>query len=60
MPNEYTIAIHNYITKNIKTVQEKIDSEGKCSPFCKGQIEELLWLRTYLKKNTDLKDFTYY
>ena len=60
MPNEYSIAIHNYITKKLDAVQQTIDSDDKCTPYHRGQIEELLWLRTYLKENTDLKDFIYY
>jgi len=60
MPNEYSITIHNYITKKLDAVQQTIDSGGEYTPYHRGQIEELLWLRTYLKENTDLKNFLYY
>ena len=28
--------------------------------YWNGQLEELAWLRTYLKAHVDLKDFVYY
>jgi hypothetical protein len=29
-------------------------------PFVRGRLAELLWIRSYLQENFDLKNFVYY
>jgi len=60
MPNEYSVAIHNFITKKIEAAQKAIEQAEGQSPYHKGQLEEFYWLRKYLTENIDLKTFTYY
>ncbi|OGR19150.1 MAG: hypothetical protein A2X81_18665 [Desulfobacterales bacterium GWB2_56_26] len=60
MPNEYSVKIHNYLTEKITEAQKAVAREDKQAPFYRGQLEELQWLREYLRENVDLKDFSYY
>ena len=60
MPNEYSVKIHNYLTEKITEAQKAVAREDKQAPFYRGQLEELQWLRKYLRENVDLKDFGYY
>ena len=60
MANEYSIEIHNYITMKIEAAQKAIELAEDQSPYHQGQLEELYWIRKYLKENIDLNTFTYY
>jgi len=60
MPNEYSVKIHNYLTEKIAEMEKAAAREDGQAPFYRGQLEELHWLRDYLRENIDLKDFTYY
>jgi hypothetical protein len=59
MPNEYSVTIHNYLSEQIAEAEKEV-ARGKKPDFSRGQLEELHWLRAYLKENVDLKDFLYY
>ncbi len=65
MPNDYSVQLHDLITEKINSAdqhladaQEKDDTEMQA--YWNGQLEELAWLRAYLKEHVDLKDFVYY
>ena len=60
MPNEFSVEIHNYLTLKITEAEEAVARKDERSSFYRGQLEELYWIRRYLKENVDLKDFTYY
>lgn len=60
MPNDFSVMIHNYLTEKITEAERAVGSSDKQSSFYHGQLEELRWLRSYLKEHIDLKDFTYY
>ena len=65
MPNEYSIAIHNYITEQIHRNEKKVKefNNGRNSTekhYSLGRLNELQWIRDYLAENIDLKEFTYY
>lgn len=60
MPNEYSVEIHEYLTKKIAENQQLLKEQGGNSPIARGQLEELYWIRDYLAEHIDLKGFTYY
>lgn len=65
MPNDYSIAIHDYISDKIDRTNQKIakaDDAGDRTEvlFRRGQLGELHWVRRYLADTSDLKDFIYY
>ena len=60
MSNEFSVEIHNYLTLKITEAEEAVARKDERSSFYRGQLEELYWIRRYLKENVDLKDFTYY
>ncbi len=60
MPNEYSVEIHNYLSHHISDALKSIDKNISSSPLHQGQLDELHWIREYLKDNIDLKDFRYY
>ena len=60
MPNEYSVKIHDYLTEKITEAEKAVAREDEHCSFYRGQLEELHWIREYLKENIDLKDFTYY
>jgi hypothetical protein len=60
MPNDFSIEIHAYLTRKIAEAERALASKDKRSSYYRGQLEELFWLRRYLKENIDLKDFIYY
>jgi hypothetical protein len=60
MPNEFSVEIHNYLTLKIAEAEQGIARKDEHSSFYRGQLEELYWIRTYLRQNIDLKNFTYY
>jgi hypothetical protein len=62
MPNDYSIAIHDYISDKIEKTNQKIAKADDRTEvlFQRGQLGELHWIRRYLAETSDLKDFTYY
>lgn len=60
MPNDFSIEIHNYLTLKITEAEAALARKDKHFSYYRGQLEELYWVRQYLKENVDLKDFTYY
>lgn len=65
MPNEYSIAIHHFITDEITAARGQLaeaEQHGnkQMQAYWSGQLEELSWIRSYLKAHVDLKDFVYY
>ncbi len=60
MPNEFSVEIHNYLTLKIAEAEDGIAGKDDRLCFFRGQLEELYWMRAYLKKNVDLKNFIYY
>jgi hypothetical protein len=60
MPNEFSVEIHDYLSQKIAEAKKAIAKNDDRSSFYRGQLEELLWIRKYLKENVDLKNFTYY
>ncbi|MFC1832785.1 hypothetical protein ACFL0S_12320 [Thermodesulfobacteriota bacterium] len=65
MPNDYSVQLHDLISEKIKSADRhlavaKDNQDTKMQSYWNGQLEELAWLRTYLKAHVDLKDFVYY
>jgi hypothetical protein len=60
MPNEFSVEIHNYLTLKMAEAEKALARKDEHSSFYKGQLEELCWIRAYLKENVDLRNFTYY
>ena len=60
MANDFSIEIHNYLSKKISEAEQAIASDDLHSAYYRGQLEELQWMRNYLKEHVDLKDFIYY
>ena len=65
MPNEYSVQFHDFITSGIKNARARLADAEKAGDdheqsYWSGQLEELIWLRVYLKEHVDLKGFTYY
>ncbi len=65
MANEYSVAIHIYISDKIATAEKnKKDAEKKndlaSTRYCEGQLQELYKIRQYLNKKIDLKTQKYY
>ncbi len=65
MPNEYSVAIHRYISARLEAARSRLDdleqsSDAEAQAYWKGQTAELQWLRDYLAEHVDLKNFTYY
>ncbi len=65
MPNEYSVQFHDFITTKRETARSQLaeaeqTGDDNKQAYWSGQLEELTWLRTYLKEQVDLKDFTYY
>ena len=65
MPNEYSIAIHAHLTRVIETTEAELETAQKAADisaasYYQGKLDELDWIRAYLRKNSDLKDFVYY
>lgn len=61
MPNDYSVAIHNYLTCKIAEAEQAVKlGDQSTAAHARGQLEELQWIRRYLQENIDLKNFTYY
>lgn len=65
MPNEYSVQFHDFITAQIDTARLQLDQavqagDEQSQSYWNGQLEELAWLRSYLKQHVDLKGFVYY
>jgi hypothetical protein len=65
MANDYSVAIHNYISDKIaaaeknKKTAEMVSDLGSIS-YCKGQLMELSNIRQYMVDKIDLKTQKYY
>lgn len=65
MPNEYSVELHNFITDKISSAAQhlagaKENNNSEMQSYWGGQLEELAWLRSYLKAHVDLNNFVYY
>ena len=65
MPNDYSVQLHGFITEKIQTADQhladaKENGATEMQSYWNGQLEELAWLRAYLKAHVDLKGFVYY
>lgn len=65
MPNEYSIAIHDFISSRMANAGKKLaDAEAEDDTamiyYWRGQLDEYRWLRAYFREHTDLKNFVYY
>ena len=65
MPNEYSVHFHDFITAQIDRARMQLDQamqagDEQSQSYWSGQLEELAWLRSYLKQHVDLKGFVYY
>ena len=57
--------IHHHISDRIVEMQARYDracreNDDAEKSYCRGQLDELDWLRDYLKEHVDLKGFKYY
>ena len=64
MTHEYSVQIHNWITNKIEQIKsQKRASEQKDDAekieYLSGQLEELMFLQSYLTEHTDLITQTY-
>jgi len=65
MPNEYSIAIHDFISSRMADALTRLaDAEAggdeALISYWQGQLDEYRWLRDYFGEHTDLKGFDYY
>ncbi len=65
MPNEYSVQFHDFITSEMENAQAHLAEAEQAGDnlelsYWSGKLEELIWLRAYLKEHVDLKGFTYY
>ncbi|MFW2368158.1 MAG: hypothetical protein ACN4GW_17215 [Desulforhopalus sp.] len=65
MPNDYSVQLHDLISEKIKSAAQNLayandNQDTEMQSYWNGQLEELAWLRSYLKAHVDLKDFVYY
>lgn len=65
MPNEFSVEIHNHISTTIEATTARLAQAGEMADtkeqaYCQGQLDELAWIRKYLKENFDLKGYAYY
>ena len=65
MANDYSVAIHNYISDKIAAVEKnKKDAEKKndlaSAGYYEGRLQELNTIRQYMVKKIDLKTQKYY
>ena len=65
MANEYSVAIHNFISNKIATIEKnKKDAEKEndlaAARYCEGQLQELRLIRQYLNEKIDLKTQKYF
>ena len=62
MPNDYSVEIHNYISREIELTEQRLaatDTDLE-QQFFQGKLDELQRLRKFLQDNIDLKDFNYF
>jgi hypothetical protein len=65
MANEYSVAIHNYISGKIATAEKKqkaaeIDNDLAVARYYEGYLKELNFIRQYMVDKIDLKTQKYY
>lgn len=61
MPNEFSVEIHNYLSRRIAEAQRMVTcGDHTSAAHARGQLRELLWIREYLQDNIDLKNYIYF
>lgn len=65
MSHEYSVQIHNWITRKLEYVKiEKLSAKKTndidTEEYFAGKLEELLFFQQYLSEQIDLKTQTYY
>jgi hypothetical protein len=61
MPNDYSVEIHKYLSDKIRKAEQAVKlGDQHTAAHARGQLEELMWIRRYLRENIDLKNFVYY
>lgn len=65
MAHEYSVQIHDWLTRQIETVAEELKNyeakgDGLKQNYFKGRYDELLGLRRYLTERIDLDTQKYY
>ncbi|MBU1343613.1 MAG: hypothetical protein KKE44_19530 [Proteobacteria bacterium] len=65
MAHEYSVQIHDWISEKISKVKQKIKlakekNDVKNKNYYKGQLQELLDIRQYLKDQIDLETYQYH
>jgi hypothetical protein len=65
MANDYSVAIHNYISDKIAVAEKNMkfaerDNDAGSIRYCKGQLMELSNIRQYMVDKIDLKTQKYY
>jgi len=64
MAHEYSVQIHEWISKKVDRVNQEIKLNDHNDPdkenYCKGRLQELLDLRQYLSDKIDLDTHQYY
>jgi hypothetical protein len=65
MANEYSVAIHDYVSSQIATAEkDKKTAENNDDPasasYFEGRLQELYTIRRYLNEKIDLKTQKYY
>ncbi|MBU2453780.1 MAG: hypothetical protein KJ668_10755 [Proteobacteria bacterium] len=65
MAHEYSVQIHDWISEKISKVKQKIKlakekNDVKNINYYKGQLQELLDIRQYLKDQIDLETYQYH
>jgi len=56
MPNDFSIEIHDFLSARIAEAEARLAKKEE--PFLRGRLRELLWIRSYLQENFDLKNYT--
>ena len=65
MSNEYSVQIHDWITRKLEEVHRQMSTaektnDKKTQEYLNGKLEELLFFRQFLAEQIDLKTQTYY
>ena len=65
MANEYSVAIHHYLSDQIAAAEAEIKDAAKktdlaAARYCAGRLQELNAIRQYLSEKIDLKTQKYY
>ena len=65
MTNQYSVEIHQYVSKKIKAVEDQLHQAKESNDigrqrFIEGQLMEFLKLREYMHETIDLRTQEYY